>query len=66
VSTRLLVLPWGPSVLVKVGVRDLVIPKWVVAEARLACLYVPRNKDTFQLVVRKLKEVVRRKDVPIL
>lgn len=65
-STRLLVMPWGSSVLVKVGTRDLIIPKWLVAEARLACLFAPRNKDTFQLVVRKLKEIVRRKDVPIL
>lgn len=59
-------LPWGNRVLVKAGTEEVEIPKWVVAEAQLACIYLPRNKDTFQLVVRKIKEIVKRKGVPIL
>jgi len=56
---------WGRSVIVREGVLGVAVPKWLIAKARLACVYLPRNPDTFQVVVRKVKEEVLRSDIPL-
>jgi len=54
--------PWGGSVVVATGSHRYVVPKRLVAHARMACLLQPRTPDTFQLVVRKVKEFVVREN----
>lgn len=54
--------PWGGSVVVATESYRYVVPKRLVAHARMACLLQPRTPDTFQLVVRKVKEFVTREN----
>jgi len=55
-----MVLPWGSVVMVRRGTRTFRVPKRTVAIARMACAFMPRNSDVFQMVARKVKEYVER------
>jgi hypothetical protein len=56
----LVVLPWGNTLVVRMGQIEVSVPKRIVAAARIASLYTQRTPEQFQVVVRKVKEMVMR------
>lgn len=59
-------LPWGTCVLVRGGSRDVVVPKWAISEACIKAMFSPRNQDTFQIIVRTVKEMCHQKKIPLV